>query len=222
MSVGTPIGLFAVLLLSYILRRKLKYKATRTSTVYFPPDPIDPFATSVFPKAELDTFPKAIAELEGKNPPRELDSSPDAATNTNRSSIFSELEGSQVVPPDTNDGIPVATTVTAGSPHSVSHQQRPRRDNSLTPRPRASHRLSGPAPWFLPAVEASEGETLTPKPNTDHMNAQSGNHGEARVEKQSMEAEGLDEGKQKPNTKARQLPMARKHTKAAQIEQASE
>jgi hypothetical protein len=45
MAVGIPMGFIAIALLLYILRGYLKHRVSCTGTVYFPPDPINPFAT---------------------------------------------------------------------------------------------------------------------------------------------------------------------------------
>lgn len=88
-AVGVPLGLIAVAFVSYILHRHLKLKAVNANTsVHFPPDPIDPFATRIIAKAELDTQPNAIAELYAHHAPSELEGS------SSRISLLSELEGS--------------------------------------------------------------------------------------------------------------------------------
>jgi hypothetical protein len=87
-AIGVPLGLLGIAILSFILRRHLKNKAlnTATKTVYFPPDPIDPFATRIYPKIELDAT-NAIYELDDTTAPSELDVS------------VSVLEGQEDLPP---------------------------------------------------------------------------------------------------------------------------
>jgi hypothetical protein len=192
MAVGIPMGFIAITLLLYILRRYLIHRASCTGTVYFPPDPINPFATQVFDKAELDTFPNAIAELDGNSVPKELDGFESAATDQRRPiSMLSELEGSPGEPSEPTNRTSLSTTLNetrwsnvpslapppayraAGTRASIvdSLQSRnPQHPGSgqevfLTPpRPHASHRLSRPTSGLLPEIELPEGETsLTPK-----------------------------------------------------------
>jgi hypothetical protein len=88
-TLGLPLGLSAVALISYIVHRHIKLRALNASTnVHFPPDPIDPFASRVIAKAELDTQPNAFAELYAHNVPSELEGS------SSRVSVLSELGGS--------------------------------------------------------------------------------------------------------------------------------
>ena len=93
-AVGVPIGLIAIVLLLYILRRYRRCRNSCIATVYFPPDPIDPFADRIIPKIELDAT-NAIHELDGTTAPSELGDSTTAVADPKRpSSIVSELEGS--------------------------------------------------------------------------------------------------------------------------------
>jgi hypothetical protein len=192
--VGIPIGLVGVVLLLYILRQYLKYKNSCTTTVYFPPDPIDPFATRIIPKIELDAVPNAIYELDGTTAPNEIADSKSAVTDLKKpASIVSELEGSPVIPPDPTNRASAATTlnedrwsdVSSLAPPVVHRASRARpsiaetlsivsqqhhgsgQDVFLTPpRPHASHRLSRPASGFLPNIGVSHDEIpLTPKTN---------------------------------------------------------
>jgi hypothetical protein len=64
-----------------------------TPTVYFPPDPVDPSATRVFPKAELEATPAVTADVQ--DGPFELEGSTIVPMDSShRVSQLSELEGS--------------------------------------------------------------------------------------------------------------------------------
>lgn len=194
-SVGVPIGLVAITLLLCVLRRYLKYRESCIATVYFPTDPIDPSATIIFPKIELDALPNAIHELDGTTAPSEPGRSTSAVKDPRRPpSIFSELEGSPVISPDPNDRASEATTlkenrwsdVSSLAPPALHRSSRARssivetlsivsqqhhgslQDVFLTPpRPHASHRLSRPASGLLSNVEVPDDEApSTPKPST--------------------------------------------------------
>jgi hypothetical protein len=87
-ALGLPLGLSAIAFISYIVHRHIKRKATNTiSNVHFPPDPINPFASRIIAKAELDTQPNAIAELYAHNAPSEIEGS------SSHIADLSELEG---------------------------------------------------------------------------------------------------------------------------------
>ena len=91
MTIGVALGL-----LFYILRRYREQKLLSTPTTYFPLDHIYSTDNQVIAKAELDTQPNAIAELDGRNGPIELDNTEIAGPDLrNRNVIVSELEGSR-------------------------------------------------------------------------------------------------------------------------------
>jgi hypothetical protein len=194
-------GLIGAPILLYLLHRYLKYRASCTATVYYPPDPINPFANSVFPKAELDTCPNAIAELDGKSIPKELDGFGSAAVDQrHRSSIVSELEGSEVGPSDPSKRISLATTANetrwsdvsslAPPPAHRAVAARPSIAESLqngtqqqhhgwvqetlfAPRSHAPHRLSRPTSGLQYAMQVSEGDiSLTPMSSNVGCNQQ--------------------------------------------------
>ncbi|GAB7331442.1 hypothetical protein MBLNU13_g02857t2 [Cladosporium sp. NU13] len=180
-SVGVPKGLVSITLLLYVLRRYLKYRGSCTATVSFPPDPIDPFATRISPKIELDALPNAIHELDGTTAPSELENSASAVTDPRRPpSIISELECSPGISSDPGNRASVATTLNdnrwsnafslAPSAAHQSSRARPSIAKTLSivgqqhhgsgqdffltpPRPHASHRLSRPTSGLLPQIE---------------------------------------------------------------------
>ena len=194
-AVGVPIGLVGIALLLYVLRWYLQYRKSCTATVYFPPDPINPFADRIIPKIELDALPNAIHELDGTTAPSELGNSTSAVVGPKRpSSIVSELEGSPVTPSDQINRASMAMTrnqnrwsnVSSLAP-SQAHRAmaaRPSIAESLStvsqqhhgsgqdafltpPRPHASHRLSRPTSGLLPKVGVADDEIhSTPKPDT--------------------------------------------------------
>lgn len=219
-SVGIPIGLVGIALLLYVLRRYLKYRESCTATVYFPPDPIDPFATRIFPKIELDAVPNAIHELDGTTAPSELENSKSAVTDPERPpSIVSELEGSPVIPPGPTSRASVATALNENRWSNVSSLAPPPahqpsrailsivsqqhhgsgQDVFLTPpRPHASHRLSRPTSGLLPEIGVADDEThSTPKSSTITTNKQ-GNSGihESNEGEQAAADRGTHEGEQ--------------------------
>jgi hypothetical protein len=195
-AVGVPLGLLAIALIFFILRRYLKHKALSTASaiVYFPPDPINPFATQVFLRAELDTVPNTIAELDGNSVPKELDGSESAVANPKRPvSVVSELEGSPGKPSVPTNRTSLSTTLnearwsdvsslappfahraTAARPsiaeslQSATEQHHgPVLEALIAPRPHALHRLSRPTSGLQHAIQLSEEDTsLTPKSNT--------------------------------------------------------
>lgn len=194
-SVGVPIGLVGIALLLYVLRRYLKYRESCTATVYFPPDPIDPFATRIFPKIELDALPNAIHELDGITAPSELENSKSAVTDPKRPlSIVSELEGSPVILPGPTSRASVATALNENRWSNVSSLAPPPAHQSsrailsivsqqhhgsgqdvfLTPpRPHGSHRLFRLTSGLLPEIEVADDEThSTPKSSTTTANKQ--------------------------------------------------
>jgi len=175
-TIGVPLGLIAVAFVSYIVHRHLKLRAVNANTsAHFPPDPIDPFATRIIARAELDTQPNAIAELDGNNKPSEVDGSEPA--NARRSpSALSELEGSQVVPSDPSNRVSVSTTANEArfsnssslvppSTHRVitarasvaASLQSVGQESLLPPRPHVSHRLSRPTSGHIHAVGVADG-----------------------------------------------------------------
>jgi hypothetical protein len=192
-AVGVPIGLIGIALLLYILRRYLRYRQSCTTTVYLPPDLIDPFATRIIPKIELDTT-NAIHELDGTTAPSELEHSTSAVVDPKRpSSIVSELEGSPVTPSGPADRVSVATTPNQNRWSNTSSLAPPQGNRTVArpsiaetlsivsqqhhgsgqdvfltpPRPHASHRLSRPTSGLLPEIEGSEDEIpSTPKSST--------------------------------------------------------
>ena len=225
-SVGVSIGLVAIALLLYVLRRYLKIRESCTATVYFPPDPIDPFATRIFPKVELDALPNVIHELDGTTAPSELENSTSAVAEPKRPpSIVSELEGSPVIPPDPTNRASVATTlnedrwsnVSSLAPPVVHRSSRARpsiaetlsivsqqhhgsgQDVFLTPpRPHASHRLSRPTSGLLPDLGVSNDEIpLTPKTSTVTVSKQGNNDVQEPHEgEQGVAVRGTHEGEQ--------------------------
>ena len=196
---GVPIGLIGIALLLYVLRRYLEHRNSCISAVYFPPDPIDPFATRIIPKIELDAIPNAIHELDGTAAPSELESSASAVADAKRpSSIISELEGSPVTP-----SASMATTLNRNrwsNASSLAPPQthrvmaaRPSIAESLSivsqqhhgsgqvvfltpPRPHASHRVSRPTSGLLPEIEVLDDEIpSTPNPSIDVVSEQVSN-----------------------------------------------
>ena len=201
-SIAVPLGLLGLGLLFYIRRRYREDNLLHTPTVHFPPDHIYYTDNQVIAKAELDTCPNAIAELDE---PIELDAS-ETAINAmpdprNRNSVTSELEGSAGIPSALSNRISAAVAanevrwsdVSSLAPSQaqdaatarpsiaetlsiVSQQQHGSgQDVFLTPpRPHASHRLSRPTSGFLPDIEIpEEHKSLTPQSSIIGANKQS-------------------------------------------------
>ena len=240
-AIGVPLGLLGIVLLSFILRRHLKNKAlhTATSVVYFPPDPIDPCATRIFPKIELDTTPNAIYELDGASAPSELEVSVSVSVGARRPlSAISELEGSPVTPPDPTSRASVATTLNEIRWSNVSSLAPPPAHQSsrailsivsqqhhgsgqdvfLTPpRPNASHRLSRPTSGLLPEIEVADDEThSTPKSSTITANKE-GNSGihESNESEQAVADRGTHGGKQDAISETARTSGERPHEREA-------
>jgi len=220
-----PLGLLAIALIFFILRRYLKHKALSTASaiVYFPPDPINPFATQVFLRAELDTIPNTIAELDGNSVPKELDGAESAVTNPKRPvSVVSELEGSPGKPSVPTNRTSLSTTINearwsdvsslappfahratvarpsiAESLQSTTQQHHgPVEKTLIAPRPHASHRLSRPTSGLQHAIQLSEEDTsLTPESGTVGINEQvSDNAQKVHEDKQANEARETHKG----------------------------
>jgi hypothetical protein len=114
-SIGAPLSLIALALLLWISRRHRRNKANTTPTVYFPPDPIDPSATRVFTRSELEAAPAVTAEVQ--NEPFELEGSTVAPIDPgNRASQMSELEDT----PGFSNGVSALTTANEGRWSAVS------------------------------------------------------------------------------------------------------
>lgn len=209
--------------------------------MYFPPDPIDPFATRIIPKIELDTVANAIHELDGTDAPRELENSPSAVADPKRpSSIISELEGSPVTPSSPAGRTSAATTLNENNRSNMSslaplqaHRAmgaRPSVAESLfiisqqhhgsghdifltPPRPHASHRLSRPTSGVLPDTEGFEGDmTLTPRASIVGIDEQS--TGNAQESEQNDTVQEVHEGEKVPISET-----ARTSSEAAQAGQ---
>jgi hypothetical protein len=227
-SIGVSLGFLALGLLFYILRRYREHNALRTPTAHFPPDHIYYTDNQIIARAELDTAPNAIAELQANNEPIELDGSEIAIPDLrNRNSVASELEGSAGVPFDPNYRNSVSTSVDenrwsnvsslapsqahramAGRPSvaeslSIVSQQHhgSGQDVFLTPpRPRASHRLSRPTSGLLPDIELpDDGSLSTPKSSSVAVRKQDSNDTRESCEREQVVAvPELHEGKQSP------------------------
>jgi len=88
LTLGLSLGLSIIASISYMVHRHVKRKAVKAKThVHFPSDLIDPFASRIIARAELDTQPNAITELYSNNAPSEVEGS------SSRIAALSELEG---------------------------------------------------------------------------------------------------------------------------------
>jgi hypothetical protein len=113
--IGAPLGLIALALLLWIARWDRRNKTDTTSTVYFPPDPIDPSATRVFPRAELEALPAVTADVQRE--PFELEGSTVMPMGPgSRASQMGELEDT----PKLSNRISALTTANEGRWSAVS------------------------------------------------------------------------------------------------------
>lgn len=163
-TVAVPLGLIALGLLTYFLRRHRKREAlycpAANTDVFLPPNVTYGADDKSFSKVELDTQPNALVELHSNNVPIELEGSPTAVPHpSDRISVMSTPRNNRHS--STSSLTPMATCLQAVS------QQRYGSDQSSYLIPSHPYRLSRHASGLLPTIEVSGTESLwPPKPSS--------------------------------------------------------
>lgn len=179
-SIGVPLGLIALALVLYILRRQRKHKASMMANphndVFFLPDP--PAFPKRFEKAELDSQPTSFAEKQQHHVPSELEASspntashsvsPMASSNDARWSAVSSLAPPTEPYPPSAGVAPMAAGL-----HAVSQQHYGPGQNAASKQ--YTYRPYRPPTGVQPAAELAGSEISSPeKPDSAGSGAQQG------------------------------------------------
>lgn len=155
-SVGVPLGLAAVALVSYILRQRRKNNAIHATaeTQAFPPDPTSTSEAGTYQEAELDRQPKVHAATE-------LDAQPNMLAELE--GPLAELDGKHEISMSATSELDAATAVlapVAPDGQVVDQQQQDAHGGSEAPHS-TDFNLPKRIPGIQPAIEATMSETPT-------------------------------------------------------------
>lgn len=167
-SIGVPLGLIALALVLYTLRRQRKHKANMIANphndAFFPPDP--PAFPKRFEKAELDSHPISFAEKQQHHIPTELEaSSPNTASNS-----ISPMAGSNdarwsavssLAPPAEQYPPAAGVAPMAASLHAVSQQHYGPGQNAASQQ--YTYRPYRPPTGIQPTAELAGSEFSSPE-----------------------------------------------------------
>lgn len=164
---GVPLGLAAIALVFYLLHRRLRHGTSNThfenTSSSLPPESTAPSDT-VYQKAEIDTHPNTLAELE--EPFAELDSNRTAGACST-----SELDAATAV------SVPIAV-----GPQTTSQHQHDVAENS-TPAHKVGTTLQRPVSDLSSMVDALSSEvSVTPRSDEGVVLGKSGKAQEAKAE----------------------------------------